>query len=111
MTEEEFLERWYSERPMYEAWGQFVAQRITEQIAPLVAPVSTDIFIRIPVKARVKSDGSFVTKAFYHPEKHYTAPLEQITDKVGVRFVVLLPADIAIVCAAIETVADWERSK
>jgi putative GTP pyrophosphokinase len=111
MTEEEFLERWNRERPMYEAWGQSVAARITEAIRPLVAPVSTSIFIRIPPKARVKSDGSFLTKAFYRKEKSYTEPFEQITDKVGVRFVVLLPTDMQVVCAAIEQCADWEWSK
>lgn len=111
MTEEEFLERWDRERPMYEAWGQFVALRIADAIRPLVAPVSTDIFIRIPAKPRVKSDGSFLTKAFYRKGKNYTEPFDQITDKVGVRFVVLLPADMQIVCAAIEQCGDWEWSK
>ena len=111
MTEEEFLERWSRERPMYEAWGQFVARRITEEIQPLIAPVSTDIFIRIPVKPRLKSDGSFVTKAFYRAEKNYSEPLAQITDKVGVRFVVLLGSDIKMVSNAIEGCQDWEWSK
>jgi putative GTP pyrophosphokinase len=111
MTEEEFLERWDRERPMYEAWGQFVASRIADAIRPLVAPISTDIFIRIPPKPRVKSDGSFLTKAFYRKGKNYTEPFDQITDKVGVRFVVLLPTDMQIVCAAIEQCADWEWSK
>lgn len=111
MTEDEFLERWNQERPMYEAWGQFVAARIADQVAPLVAPVSTDIFIRIPARPRVKTDGSFLTKAFYRKEKNYTEPFEQITDKVGVRFVVLLPSDMPIVCSAIESCTDWEWSK
>jgi putative GTP pyrophosphokinase len=111
MTEDEFLERWNRERPMFEAWGQFVARCLTAEIAPLVAPVSTDIFIRIPVTPRLKSDGSFITKAFYRPEKNYTDPLEQITDKVGVRFVVLLASDIPIICDAIEKCAEWESSK
>lgn len=111
MTEDEFLERWSAERPMYEAWGNFVAQHITEVVRPLVAPVSADIFIRIPVKPRLKSDGSLVTKAFYRPDKNYRDPLGQITDKVGVRFVVLLQSDIQTVCAAIEGCNDWEWSK
>jgi ppGpp synthetase/RelA/SpoT-type nucleotidyltranferase len=111
MTEEEFLKRWDTERPMYEAWGKFVAERITEEIKPLVAPLSTDIFLRLPVKARVKSDGSFLTKAFYRPEKSYTDPFEQITDKVGVRFVVLLGSEMPIVCTAIERNAEWNWRK
>jgi putative GTP pyrophosphokinase len=109
MTEEEFLSRWYQERPSVEAWGKFVAQKLTEQIAPLVAPVSADIFVRIPAVPRVKGDGSILTKAFYRG-KNYADPLNEITDKVGVRFVVLLDRDIATVCRAIEECEEWEAS-
>jgi putative GTP pyrophosphokinase len=110
MTEEEFLNRWYQERPSVEAWGKFVAQKLIEQIAPLVAPVSADIFVRIPAVPRVKGDGSFLTKAFYR-DKNYADPLTEIADKVGVRFVVLLARDIATVCRAVEECGEWEASK
>jgi len=110
MTEDEFLERWNAERPLVEAWGKFVAQSLTDHIAPLVAPVTADIFIRIPAIPRVKGDGSILTKAFYRG-KNYDDPLKRITDKVGVRFVVLLATDIQIVCQAIENCPIWEASK
>ncbi|MDD1518279.1 MULTISPECIES: GTP pyrophosphokinase [Bradyrhizobium] len=110
MTEEEFLSRWYQERPSVEAWGKFVAQKLMEQIAPLVTPVSADIFVRIPAEPRLKGDGSILTKAFYRGKK-YADPLNEITDKVGVRFVVLLDRDIAIVCRALEECGEWEASK
>jgi len=110
MTEEEFLERWYAERPLVEAWGKFVAQKLMQEISPLVAPLSADIFVRMPASPRVKGDGSILTKAFYR-DKNYADPLAQITDKVGVRFVVLLAKEIATVCRAIEACADWEASK
>lgn len=110
MTEEEFLERWYQERPVVEAWGKYVTQTLMEQIAPLVAPVQANIFVRIPVIPRLKQDGSLVTKAFYR-DKNYKDPLNDITDKVGVRFVVLLAKEISIVCDAIENCREWEWSK
>lgn len=110
MTEEDFLERWYGERPIVEAWGKFVAQKLMEQIAPMVAPVKADIFIRIPARPRLKQDGSLITKAFYR-DKNYENPFDDITDKVGVRFVVLLPKEISTVCKAIESCADWDWSK
>ncbi|HZR89955.1 MAG TPA: RelA/SpoT domain-containing protein [Bradyrhizobium sp.] len=110
MTEEEFLQRWYHERPSVEAWGKFVVQKLMEHISPLVAPVSADIFVRIPAIPRVKGDGSILTKAFYR-DKSYTDPLNEITDKVGVRFVVLLDRDIATVCHAVEQCGEWEASK
>lgn len=40
MTEEELLERWYQERPLVEAWGKFVAQKLMQEISPLVATFS-----------------------------------------------------------------------
>lgn len=110
MTEEEFLERWYRERPMVEAWGKFVAQKLMDQLTPIVAPVSADVFIRIPAKPRLKQDGSLITKAFYR-DKNYSDPFDDITDKVGVRFVVLLANQIPVVCQAIESCDDWEWSK
>lgn len=110
MTEEEFLERWSKERPVVEAWGKFVAKKLMESITPLVAPLSADIFIRIPAIPRVKGDGSILTKAFYR-DKDYTDPLEEITDKVGVRFIVLLAKEIEVVCRAIEECGEWEPSK
>ena len=110
MTEEEFLERWYRERPLVEAWGKFVAQKVMEQIAPLAAPLAADIFIRVPAVPRVKGDGSILTKAFYRG-KDYKNPLDDITDKVGLRFVVLLPKEIAVVCRAIEECDEWTASK
>jgi putative GTP pyrophosphokinase len=110
MTEEDFLEQWYRERPLVEAWGKFVAQNLMDQITPLVAPLAADIFVRMPASPRVKGDGSILTKAFYR-DKNYADPLAQITDKVGVRFVVLLAKEIAIVCRAIEECAAWEASK
>lgn len=110
MTEEEFLKRWRNERPMYEAWGQFVSERVVDEIRPRVKPVSTDLFLRIPIRPRLKSDGSFVAKAFYR-DKPYANPFDDITDKVGMRVVVLLPADMLLVGDVIENCSEWETSK
>jgi putative GTP pyrophosphokinase len=110
MTEEEFLERWYQQRPLVEAWGKFVSKTLMDQLGPLVSPVKAELFIRIPVLPRLKQDGSLITKAFYR-DKDYADPLNDITDKVGVRFVVLLAKEIPIVCKAIEECTEWEWSK
>ena len=110
MTEEEFLKRWRNERPMYEAWGQYVSERVVEEIRPRVKPVSTDLFLRIPIRPRLKSDGSFVAKAFYR-DKPYTNPFDEITDKVGMRVVVLLPDDMLLVGKVIENCGEWDASK
>ena len=109
MTEDDFLEVWQSERAMYEAWGQLVVEHVVGGINGRVLPLSADLFLRIPPKFRVKEDVSIVEKAFYR--KNYDDPYSQITDKVGVRFVVLLNSDIKIVEDAINEGVLWETSK
>lgn len=110
MTEEQFLDIWYKERPSVEAWGRFVSQKLVQEISPRVAPLSADIFVKLPVIPRLKGDGSLLTKAFYR-NKPYTDPLNEITDKVGIRFVVLLASQIPVVGEAIEQCIEWVASK
>jgi putative GTP pyrophosphokinase len=110
MTEEEFLLQWTRDRPVYEAWGQHVVDSIIRALVMTIAPLSADVFIRIPPKIRLKADASFLEKAFYR-RKHYSDPYGEITDKVGVRFVVLLTQDIRHVQTAIESCPDWVSSK
>ncbi|RWD29874.1 MAG: RelA/SpoT family protein [Mesorhizobium sp.] len=110
MTEEAFLERWHAERPMYEAWGNYVVERIVERTRDQIVPVSIDLFLRIPPKPRLKGDGSLLEKAFYRG-KPYKDPYAEITDKIGVRFIVLLTDDIRIVEDAINGCEEWEASK
>lgn len=110
MTEDDFIAKWNADRAMYEAWGALVADRVLEELAPLASPISTDVYVRIPVKARLKQGGSLVTKAFYRG-KNYADPYNDITDKVGVRFVVLLASQIALVQTAIEQCTIWSASK
>ncbi|MGY4363210.1 hypothetical protein ACVWZR_002390 [Bradyrhizobium sp. i1.3.1] len=74
-------------------WGERVATCLIDDLQPLIAPISTELFVKLPIKPRLKTGGSFVTKAFYNTKrkKPYSNPYEEITDKVGVRIVVLLP--------------------
>jgi ppGpp synthetase/RelA/SpoT-type nucleotidyltranferase len=111
MTETEFLQRWRTERPLYEAWGNFILARINERLATEIAPVELDYFIKVPAKPRLKAEGTLVDKAF-HRNKGYADPYANITDKVGMRFVVLLTGDIAKVCSVIENLEEyWTASK
>lgn len=112
MNEAQILERWRSEKPIYEAWADFISQKIHEQLAVSVAPVSLDYFIKVPVKFRVKADSTLVDKALYR--KKYENPYDDLTDKVGMRFVVLLTSDIKKVCDVIDggvAAGWWDASK
>ncbi|MDT4323493.1 GTP pyrophosphokinase [Klebsiella aerogenes] len=93
MTEAEFLQRWRSEKTMYDAWGDFVVSYICER---LIQDYSKDLksFLKVPVEHRLKKDNSLIDKAFYRL-KQYANPYTEIEDKVGARFVVMLVSEIS----------------
>lgn len=88
----------------YEKWGQYVAQKIDKSLRDAGLPAS---FIKIPVTPRVKSIESALGKL---GRKGYTSPLQQMTDLVGVRFVVLLSEEVKLVCDTIQGDASWDVS-
>lgn len=109
MTEDEFLARWRNDVPIYEAWGQYVVERVLAALVPMIAPVAADVFLRLPPKPRTKGEVSFLEKAFYR--KAYADPYVAVTDKVGVRFVVLVASQIQVVEKALLSIEDWHHSK
>jgi putative GTP pyrophosphokinase len=109
MTEDELLARWHSERPMHEAWGKYIVDQIADALKSKLGEWEVDLFLRIPVKPRAKADNSLVEKAFYR--KSYLNPYDDITDKIGIRYVVLLHSDIKILSEIIESSASWTASK
>ena len=103
MSEEsELLAKWYAEKEAYRRWGSFVSCHIMKLIAARLDPRAAGHFVRIPVGVRLKDDESLLQKAF-HRGKNYRAPYEEIEDKVGIRFVLLLGQDVRLVGGAIES--------
>nr|WP_246728588.1 RelA/SpoT domain-containing protein [Rhizobium laguerreae] len=77
-----------------------------------LAPAGLGLFLRIPVVPRVKTEDSLVQKAFIR--KRYADPYNDIEDKVGVRFVVLLNEDVRLIGNAIENAAaywTWDKAR
>lgn len=89
-TERDLLSQYEAEKPMYIAWGSCVVESITKKLKSL--KIDSEIFFQIPPQTRMKDNDSFIQKALYR--KKYSNPYEDTTDKVGVRFVVLLDDDI-----------------
>lgn len=106
MTEEEFLQRYRVEKDIYLAFGQYVKATITKKLEALVDIHS---FIKINVEPRLKDEASLINKAFYR-QKNYMNPYEDITDKVGLRFVVLLVKDIDIIKDVVDNEESWKTS-
>lgn len=108
MTEAEFIERWRAEKGFYEAWGAFVRDEIQRVLASDLN-IRVEYFLKIPAEPRVKEENSLLGKAF-HRGKAYADPYQDIEDKVGVRFVVLLAADIGKISKIVEASPHWTWS-
>lgn len=109
MSQNDFLERWGNEREMYRAWGAFVQKEVESELARAPDSLSLEVFLKIPVSPRVKTDDSLIAKAFYRG-KAYKDPYNEIEDKVGMRFVVLLTTEIARIQTIIEQSPAWGAS-
>lgn len=105
MTEAELQAKWEKEKPIYDAWGRFVVQQICSGVEEKGKDLST--FLKLPAKHRLKDERSLIDKAFYRVGKNYTDPYNDIEDKVGARFVVLIIEDIELVCNIIESSEFW----
>lgn len=108
--EQELLARWQSEKATYGTWGAHVRDTIIGRLIPDIAPVPVSYFLKTGIEPRTKDDLKLVEKAFFR-SKPYEDPYDEITDKVGIRFVVLLGTDIHKVVTAVESISDWTASK
>lgn len=105
MSEQDFKKHWYAEKHIYDAWGDYVVHRILKELES--QSLKLDSFLKIPAKHRLKDDASLIDKAFYRINKKYTDPYNEIEDKVGARFVVLLLEDIDTICRVIDCISEW----
>lgn len=83
----------------FKAWGSFVTTHILQKLNEQ----SPDVSLKIKPEPRIKEISSAVAKI---GRKNYQDPIREMTDLVGVRFVVLLAEDITKICQAIESI-DW----
>lgn len=108
MNEQEFKEKFESEKPIFQAWGTYVSDMIIEKLS---MTENINEFLKVRSEPRVKDTTSIIAKAFYR-KKPYINPYEEITDKVGVRFVVLLVEDIKKIGKVVEDFNDiWDFSQ
>lgn len=108
MNEADFINRWHAEKASYEAWGRFICDEVEAELKKELGLAFVG-FIKIPPKPRLKEDNSLLGKAF-HRNKAYADPYENIEDKVGLRFVVLLAADINRISKIVQHSQSWTFS-
>lgn len=102
-----FRKQYIEEIPMYEQWGNFVVKYICDKIG--INSKKTDSLLKMPVEPRIKDEDSIIAKAFYR--KKYEDPINDITDKVGIRFVVMVEEQIKVFQKVIESADVWNWSK
>lgn len=105
---EKFMEQYSRERSMYEAWGNCVKEYIDSRLPQ--NPVDYAKIVKIPVIPRVKDTASIIEKAFFRG-KDYKDPYHEITDKVGIRYVVMVDRQIKDISKIIEESDLWRSSK
>lgn len=105
MNESEFKQKWDDDKPSYKAWGDYIVDLISSQIKE--KGINLDSFLKVPANCRLKNDDILIDKAFYRSGKNYSDPYNEIEDKVGARFVVLLITDIKLICDIIEENNVW----
>ncbi|WP_313572160.1 GTP pyrophosphokinase [Pantoea piersonii] len=102
---DEFIARFESDEIIYSSWGRLVLDYIKDKLSAK----GLESILKIEPCYRVKDISSLIEKAFYR-DKGYNNPYEAITDKVGIRFVVLLTDDIPVIKEIIEDSPLWECS-
>lgn len=111
-TEADILQRWEAEQQHFDAWGRFIVHAVIDGLSTQVK--APELFLRLPVKHRLKDSKSLIQKALYRG-KGYAHPYDDIEDKVGIRFVVLTSDEIPIVEKAITEFGDkfwfWEKAR
>ena len=109
MTEAALLARWAAEKEIFAAWGNVVVKEVLKDLIAFDRNIHPKSFIKIPPEPRLKGDESLLGKAF-HRGKTYVDPYQEIEDKIGVRFVVLLASEILMLQKLIESGKLWRAS-
>lgn len=107
--EQKLRDDYDSQCHIYKAFGDWVTEKIcAELVKRLGSEEVVNKFLKIPPVVRVKNTDSFIEKALIRKKEKYKNPLLHITDKVGIRFVVLLLEDIELIGKIIRNIVELE---
>ena len=103
----EFREFLQTHRAAYEAWGKFVSEEINSALRNSLGDEKAALFLKIHSEPRFKTIASALGKV---SRKGYDNPVVQMTDLIGVRFVVLLSTEIKTISSIIENCEKWDST-
>lgn len=105
MMEIEYFRRYLiKNHAAYEVWGKHIASEINAALTEKLGEEAAKCFIKVVPIPRVKGIESALGKV---GRKGYNNPIQQMTDLVGVRFVVLLSDDVEKICNIIQDHEEW----
>lgn len=107
MTQDEYLAKFREETPALRAWGKFVISIINAMIIDNFGPDSFKRWIKIEPSSRLKTEASLLAKAYITNRGWFNDIYKDITDKVGVRYVVGLSDQIKIIADLLNEAEDW----
>jgi ppGpp synthetase/RelA/SpoT-type nucleotidyltranferase len=91
-------------QPAFDLWGKHVAKKINEGSIQKLGNEGIDACFKITFPPRLKNVESALGKI---GRKDYDNPVVQMTDLVGVRYVVLLSEQIELVCQIVKSEPSW----
>lgn len=91
-------------QPAFKKWGEYVSQKINALLICKLGAKEASMFVKIPTIPRVKEIDSALGKI---GRKNYIDPVVEMTDLVGVRFVLLLSEHINVVREMLQSEPSW----
>lgn len=108
--ETDLLKQYELRKPALKLLGEYVCEYIVDELTKqLGSTCALKNFLKITPVPRVKETDSFLDKALNRKKKNN--PLAEITDQVGVRFVVLTQQDMIKIEKIIEKNQNWKYQK
>lgn len=111
MNEAELLAKFTVDKPALKAWGDFVTRYVSAELEKqLGTELAVNGFLKVLALPRIKEDFSLLGKAFRRGYA-WNDPYNDITDKVGTRFVVLLLEGIERIKKIVNSSPHWTSDK
>ena len=63
MNETEFIEKWESDKPIYQAWGNYIVDTISKSL--IDQGKDLNVFLKIPAKCRVQGQSALTGRIYF----------------------------------------------